>query len=70
MTILPQPDCEGCARKGGGLFIAGCRGCALRSLAAGPLFFDSMRAGHLTPAYREALRQLSAPAAVHLEVKA
>ena len=69
MTDLLTTDCEGCARPQRGLFIAGCRGCALRSLAAGPMFFESMRAGKLSPAYRDALRELGEPATVHLEVK-
>lgn len=67
--MTEAPDCEGCARTGGGLYIKGCRGCTLRSLASGPLFFESMRAGRLSQAYRDALRELGEPATVHLEVK-
>ncbi|MDP3139820.1 MAG: hypothetical protein Q8N17_26220 [Burkholderiaceae bacterium] len=69
MTDLLTPICEGCANPARGLFVAGCRDCALRDLAAGPLFFGSMREGKLTPAYREALRALGEPAAVHMEVR-
>ena len=63
-------DCKGCASVSGGVFIAGCRQCAVRSLAAGPLFFASMRAGKLTPEYQSALQALGEPAVVHAEVKA
>ena len=63
-------DCEYCAEPSRGLFRAGCRQCALRDLAAGPLFWASMRAGKLTPAYRAALAALGEPADVHIEVKA
>lgn len=63
--------CEGCADPYGGIFIAGCRPCALRDLAGGPDFFASMRAGKLTPSYRAALAPLGEDvAAVHAEVRA
>ena len=42
----------------------------MRDLAAGPLFWASMRAGKLTPEYQKALAALGQPADVHLEVKA
>lgn len=70
MTDLLAPDCEGCRAPASGLYRANCRGCTLRSLAAGPLFFESMRLGKLSPAYRDALRALGEPGTVHLEVKA
>lgn len=63
--------CEGCANPYGGIFIAGCRPCALRDLATGMLFFASLRAGKLTPEYRAALAPLGEDvAAVHAEVRA
>jgi hypothetical protein len=65
VTDLLSPDCEGCRAPDRGIYIAGCRGCTLRDLAAGPLFFASMREGKLTAAYREALRMLGEPATVH-----
>lgn len=36
----------------------GCRGCSVRALAAGPVYFDASRAGQITPTYRAALRAL------------
>jgi hypothetical protein len=64
-------SCPGCANPSGGLLIVGCRACSLRDLAAGPLFWQSMNLGKLTPAYRAALLCLGDDAAaVHLEVKA
>ncbi len=63
--------CEACDKPHGGLFIAGCRGCGIRSLARGPLFFAAAQAGKLTREYRRALLALgSDAAAVHAEVKA
>lgn len=71
MSDLLAPDCDGCRTPERGLYIAHCRGCTLRSLAAGPLFFESMRLGRLTPAYRAALLRLGRDLpAVHGEVKA
>jgi hypothetical protein len=70
MTDLLSPDCEGCRSPARGIYRANCRECTLRSLAAGPLFFESLRLGKLSPAYREALRTLGEPSAVHIEVKA
>jgi len=71
MSDLLAPDCDGCRAPERGLYIAQCRGCTLRSLAAGPLFHDSMRLGRLTPAYRAALLRLGRDVpAVHGEVKA
>lgn len=63
--------CEGCANPSGGVYVRGCRACSLRDLAAGPLFWQSMNLGKLTPEYRAALLCLGDDAAaVHLEVKA
>lgn len=67
---MNAPSCEGCGTTGHGIYVAGCRQCALRHLAGGPLFFESMRAGKLSKAYIEALRELGDPATVHLEVRA
>jgi hypothetical protein len=64
-------DCPGCANPSGGVYVRGCRACSLRDLAAGPLFWQSMNLGKLTPEYRAALLCLGDDAAaVHLEVKA
>ena len=63
-------DCEYCSTPSRGLYRAGCRQCTLRDLAAGPLFWASMRAGKLTAEYQKALSALGQPADVHLEVKA
>lgn len=62
-------DCQGCAKPASGLYVSGCRGCALRNLAAGPMFWASMKAGKLTPEYVAALRELGEPAEVHLQVR-
>lgn len=53
-------------------FLAGCRGCDVRALASGPVFFGAMRAGEVTPAYRAALKALLGEdwKAGHEEVKA
>jgi len=61
--------CQGCANPAGALYINGCRSCAIRALAGGPDFFNSMRAGTLTPEYVSALRALGDPAEVHAEVR-
>jgi hypothetical protein len=63
-------DCDACATPDSGLIRAGCRQCTLRDLAAGPLFWASMRAGKLTPEYQKALAALGQPGDVHREVKA
>lgn len=64
-------DCEGCTNLAGGIFIRGCRQCQLRDLAAGPLFWASMRAGKLTDDYKAALLAIGTDAAAtHQEVKA
>lgn len=64
-------ECPGCANPSGGVYVRGCRPCALRDLAAGPLFWQSMNLGKLTPEYRAALLCLGDDAAaVHIEVKA
>lgn len=62
--------CAGCDNPTGGLYIAGCRTCALRSIAQGPEFFASMRAGKLTPAYAALLCAHGQVSEVHAEVKA
>lgn len=63
--------CEACDKPAGGLYIAGCRACGIRSLARGPLFFAAAKAGKLGREYRRALLALgSDAAAVHAEVKA
>lgn len=63
--------CPGCANPSGGLVIAGCRACLLRDIARGPHFQASMRAGKLTPAYREQLAAVDPdPAKANAEVKA
>ncbi len=63
-------DCKACQEPASGLYLAGCRQCTLRDLAAGPLFWASMRAGRITPEYKAALAKLGEPADVHLEAKA
>ena len=63
-------NCPACQEPTSGLYLAGCRQCVLRDLAAGPLFWASMRLGRLTPEYRAALAKLGDPADVHVEVKA
>ena len=69
--------CEACEkarrRPTSGLFHAGCDGCAARSLARTPQFFQAAREGRLTPEYRMALTNLlpTLPAAdAHAAVKA
>jgi len=62
--------CEGCSNPTGGVYIAGCRQCDLRSIAQGPEFFASLRAGKITPAYAALLLTFGTDiAAVHQEVK-
>lgn len=59
-------DCPACAKQpGSGETRAGCRNCALRELAQGIPFFDSMRAGRLTREYVKLLRPLGDPKTVH-----
>ena len=69
-------DCAACTRArkhpASGLFHAGCQGCAARSLARTPQFFQAAREGRLTPEYRMALTNLLpklATADAHLAVK-
>ena len=54
--------CEACTRARKhpkyGLFHAGCEGCAARSLARTPQFFQAAKEGRLTPEYRMALTNL------------
>ena len=63
-------SCQACADPQSGLLIDGCRNCALRDIARGPEFFNSMRHGRLTDGYKAAVRALGDVAAVHEEVKA
>lgn len=63
--------CDGCANPSGGMVIRGCRCCLLRDIARGPHFQASMRAGKLTPAYREQLAAVDTdPVKANAEVKA
>ena len=62
--------CEACQGPACGLYVAGCRGCALRSIARSPEFFASQQAKVITPAYAARLQVLGEVAAVHQEVKA
>ena len=63
--------CPGCAKPDGSSPVHGCRKCELRELARGPLFWESMMANKLTPAYVAALMRLGPDvSAVHEEVKA
>jgi len=50
------PDCEAAqtASHHGG-YHANCQGCQVRALATGPGFWESSRAGTMTPGYRKAL---------------
>lgn len=41
-----------------GLYCADCRGCTVRSLATGMLYWRSARAGRLDPSYADALRRV------------
>jgi hypothetical protein len=64
-------NCSGCESQAGCVYVAGCRHCALRSIARGPEFFASLRACKLTPAYMARLQLLgSVVEDVHAEVKA
>ena len=60
---------QGCAAPSGALYVAGCRSCSIRALAGGLPFFESMRAGRLTPEYIAGLKPLGEPADVHAEVR-
>ena len=61
--------CQGCASPESALYVAGCRSCAIRALAAGLPFLASLRAGRLTSEYVAALKTLGEPAEVHAEVR-
>jgi len=63
-------SCAGCLNPSGGVYVTGCRKCALRDIARGPEHFASMRAKVLTPAYMARLQALGPVAQVHAEVKA
>ena len=63
-------NCEACRGPACGLYVTGCRGCALRSIARSPEFFASQQAKVITPAYAARLQVLGEVAAVHAEVKA
>lgn len=65
-----RTDCEACQGPACGLYVVGCRGCALRSIARSPEFFASQQAKVITPAYAARLQVLGEVAAVHKEVKA
>lgn len=60
--------CPGCDKPEGGLYIVGCRRCALRRIARGLPFADSIREGSPTDAYKRQLAALGKPTAVHREV--
>jgi hypothetical protein len=62
--------CAGCSNPSGGLYLIGCRGCTLRSLARSPEHFEARKAGHLTARYTALCRSLGEPKSVHVEVKA
>lgn len=53
-------------------YCADCRGCSVRALASGTVFFGAARAGQITPGYRTALQAVlgSDWKAAHEEVKA
>lgn len=64
-------ECPGCANPSGGLVIVGCMECLKRDIARGPHFQASMRAGKITPAYREQLAAVGPdPVKANAEVKA
>ena len=63
-------SCPGCAAPTTGLYVSGCRKCALRAIAQGPEFFASLRCGKVTPAYAALLQVHGDVAAVHAEVRA
>ena len=67
---VSEVTCKACADPRGNSTQAGCRACAIRELARGPLFFASMRAGKLTDEYKAACRALGDVADVHAEVRA
>lgn len=59
--------CEGCSKPAGGIYLAGCRGCALRSIFRSPEHAKSRALGKLTPEYLALLAELGDPVKVHLE---
>jgi hypothetical protein len=63
-------NCAACENPPAGQYVAGCRRCALRSIARGPEYFASQKACKLTPAYMARLQTLGTVEEVHEEVKA
>jgi hypothetical protein len=59
---LANANCDACARAAQQpdtpFQRAGCKGCAVRALAQGPMFHQSGLDGHLGSAYRKALAQI------------
>lgn len=53
-------------------YTADCRGCSVRAVATGPVFFGATLTGEITPAYRSVLQSLLGGdlKAAHKEVKA
>ena len=55
-------ECPACAKarehRHSHLYRGDCQGCAARSLARMPAFFESARDGVMTPRYRAALQQM------------
>lgn len=70
MNAQPVKPCAACANPAGGLYIAGCRPCTLRSVARSPEHFESRKAGRMTPGYRALLQAHGPTDEVHAEVKA
>jgi hypothetical protein len=53
------PACENArAHPRSGIFQMGCEGCAARSIASMPTFFNAAKEGRFTPEYRGVLHQL------------
>ena len=63
-------SCEGCDRPSGGIYIAGCRGCGLRSALRSPEHHAARKAKKLLPAYQARLLMLGDIETTHAEVKA
>jgi hypothetical protein len=59
--------CEGCSKPDRGIYIAGCRGCSLRSILRSPEHARARSLGKLTPEYCALLAPLGDPVRVHLE---
>lgn len=64
---LPCHECATAERRPWHVYIAGCRGCSARMVAAGPAFHASAQAGRQTAEYRRLLAQTGL---AHEEVKA